>query len=68
MKTCYRNTQLALYQHAIILFKIKILEFPGDLRGSGSSVVTAMAQVTAMVQVQYLAWELPHTPDAAKNK
>ena len=32
-----------------------------------SGIVTAVAQVTAMVQVQSLAWELPHALSAAKK-
>ena len=31
-------------------------------------VVTAVAWVTAVVQVQSLAWEIPHAMGAAKNK
>ena len=34
----------------------------------GSSIVTAVAQVTGMMQVQSLAWELLHAVDAAKKK
>ena len=30
-------------------------------------MVTAVAQVTAVVQVPYLAWDLPHGVGVAKN-
>ena len=36
--------------------------------GSGSGVVAAVAQVTAMVWVQFLAWELPHAMNATTTK
>jgi len=36
-------------------------------RGEGSSVVTAAAQVTAMAQVQSLAWEFPHAMGRAEK-
>ena len=35
--------------------------------GEGAGIVTAMAQVTAGVQVQSLALELSHAADAAKK-
>ena len=39
-----------------------LLEFLGGLMVKGSSIVTAVAQV------QSLAWELPHAMDVAKKK
>lgn len=35
------------------------MEFPAGSVGYGSGVVTAVAQVIAVVRVQSLAWELP---------
>ena len=40
---------------------IYALEFPGGLVGQGSSIVTAVAWVAAVAQVQSLALEIPHT-------
>ena len=34
--------------------------------GQGSSTVTSVALVTAIVRVQYLSQKYPHTPGAAK--
>ena len=34
----------------------------------GSSIVTAVAQVTAVVQVQSLVWKLQHTASVGKKK
>ena len=49
-----------------------VLGVPGGLVGEGSSVVTSVAQVTIVVQVLSLAWELPHTvgmaPPPKKNR
>ena len=42
------------------------LEFPGGSAGQGSSIVTAVALVTAVMQVQFLAWELLHALGTAK--
>ena len=36
--------------------------------GEGSSVVTAVAQVTAVPRVPPLPWEPPHAMGTAKNK
>ena len=36
--------------------------------GSGSSTVTAEAQVAAMARIQFLDWEFPHTAVMAKKK
>ena len=36
--------------------------------GWGSNVVTAVAQVAAVVQVRSLAWELPHAVGMAKEE
>ena len=44
-----------------------ILEFPCGPAGYGSSIVTVVAQVAAMVPVRSLAQELPHAM-AAKKK
>ena len=44
------------------------MEFPGGPVGSESGVVTAVAQVTAVVQVPSLAQELPHVLGVAKKK
>lgn len=41
-------------------------EFPDSL-AVGCAVVTAMAQVIAVVEVQYLAWELPQSMGVAKR-
>ena len=43
-------------------------EFPGGPVVKGSGIVTAMAQVAAVVPVGSLAWELLHTVGAAKKK
>ena len=55
---------------AVILLvgsKIKISGFLcGITTGWVSSIVTAAAQVTAVVWVQSLAWELPHAMGMAK--
>ena len=40
---------------------------PGDLAVQGSGIVTAMAQVTAVVWVRSLTWELLHAMGAAKE-
>ena len=42
--------------------KIPLWEFPGGSVGSGSSIVTALAQVTAVV------WELLHAMGKVKVK
>ena len=49
-------------------FQISHLKFSCGVVSYGSSVVTAAAQVAAVVQVQSLAWELPQAVDAAKKK
>ena len=50
-------------------FNTRKQEFPSGSGGWGSSVVIAMAQVTAMAWVQSPAWELPHAAGAgAANK
>lgn len=46
----------------------QILETPSGSVGKGPGVVTAVAQVTAVVGVHSLAWELPHAMCAAKKK
>ena len=46
----------------------RVLEFPGGLAMKGSSIFTAVAQVTAEVWVQSLAWELLHAVGVAKKK
>ena len=43
-------------------------EFPCGAVGLGSSVVTAVAQVTTVAQVWSLARELPHAMGKAKKK
>ena len=43
-------------------------EFPGGVAVKGSNIVTAVAQVTAVVQVQSLGWELLHALSTAKKK
>ena len=43
-------------------------EFPGASVGSGSGVVTAVAQVTAVAWVRSLAQEFPHGTVMAKKK
>ena len=43
-------------------------EFPCGTEGYGSCVVTAMAQVIAVVWGQSLAPEFPHAADVAKKK
>ena len=43
-------------------------EFLGGLTVKGCSVVTAVAQVTAVVWIQSLAWELLCAVDPAKKK
>ena len=45
-----------------------IVGLPGGLASPGSNIVTAVALVTAMTQVQYLAWETPQASDVAKKK
>ena len=42
--------------------------FPCGSASQESSLVTAVNLVTAVVQVQSLAWELPHVVSMAKNK
>ena len=49
-------------------FKVTVWEFPGGVAGQGSSIVTAVAWVAAVVQVISQAWELPLVADAAKNE
>lgn len=44
------------------------LEFPGVLVGLGSNTVTTVALVTAVAQLQSLAWELPHPKSAPKKE
>lgn len=44
------------------------MEFPCGAVGEGSNIVTAAAQVAAMVWVQSLARELPHSKGMAKRK
>ena len=36
--------------------------------GEGSSVVTAVGQVTAAAEVLFLAWELPHATGMANKQ
>lgn len=43
-------------------------EFPGGLADKGPSIVTVVARVTAVTQVQVLARELLHVMVAAKKK
>ena len=43
-------------------------ELPGGLAGKGSRVVTAVARVIAVAQVQSLARDLLHAVSAAKKK
>ena len=43
-------------------------EIPGGSVDSGSSTVTIVALVTAVAQVQFLPWELPHPADKALQK
>ena len=43
-------------------------EFSCDAAGQGSGIVTVVAQVTAVVQVRSLAWDLPHAKGKAKIK
>ena len=47
--------------------QIPLREFPGGLSGLGSSVVTAVAQVAAVVHIRSQAWELPYASGAAKK-
>ena len=42
-------------------------EFPCGTMGKGTSVVTAVALIAAMAQVQSLAWEFPHATGVAKK-
>ena len=42
-------------------------EFPGGSVGKGPGIVTAVALVRAVAQVQPLAWELPHAAGAAPS-
>ena len=42
--------------------------FPHGSASWGSGVVTAVALVTAVVQVQFLAQELPHVVGTARKK
>jgi len=42
-------------------------DFPCGAVGYGSSVLIAVAQVTAVVWVWPLAWEFPHAAGAAKK-
>ena len=44
------------------------MEFPGGSLGSGPGVVSAVAQVAAVAQVWFLAWELPYAVGKAKIK
>ena len=43
-------------------------KFPGGSVGGGSGIVTAVAQVTAVLRVPPLAQELPHAMGSAKKK
>ena len=43
-------------------------EIPGGSVDSESSTVTIVALVTAVAQVQFLPWELPHSADMALQK
>ena len=40
---------------------------PWWLSGLRISIVTAVAQVPAVAQIQFLAWELPHAVGVAKQ-
>ena len=42
-------------------------ESPCDAEGYGSHSVTAAVWVAAVLRVQFLAWELPHTMGTAKR-
>ena len=48
--------------------KCILWEFSDGLAGSGSCVFTTVALVTAVAQLQSLAWELPHAAGVAKRK
>ena len=43
------------------------MEFRGGLTGSRSIIVTTMAQVTTVAWVHFLAQELPHAVDKARE-
>ena len=43
-------------------------KFPCGTEGRGSGIVTIVSQTAAVVQVQFLAQELPHTLGVAKKK
>ena len=44
------------------------MEFPSGLAGEESRVVTAVAAVTAVAQVQSLVQEIPHAVGTAEKK
>lgn len=54
--------------HFYLLFKNFLLEFPCGTEGQRPGVVTAVAQVTPIVQVGSLHQELPQAVGKAKNK
>ena len=64
---------LELFLFVTLAFQIRPLqiqaygEFPGGLAGGGSTIVTALAWVTAMERVLSLVQELPHTVDVSKK-
>ena len=43
-------------------------EFTCGTEGYRVSIVTATVEVVAMAQVQFLAWEFPHTVGTVKKK
>ena len=45
-----------------------MMEFPSGSVSEESGIVTAVAQVTAVVQVQSLAWDLAHAISVEKTK
>ena len=49
-------------------FKNKSREFPGGSVGQGSSIIAAVALVTAVAQVRPMAWELLYARGIAKTK
>ena len=50
------------------VIKLRKLEFPGGSSGLGSSIVTVVVWVAAVVWVWFLAWELLHAERVAGKK
>ena len=49
------------------MIKVRLKEFPCGAAGQGPGGVTAAAQVTDVMQLRPLAWELLHAMGMAKN-